>query len=323
MAINLTAKDKAQEVLFEYLVKNASDVLVEKINNGTPYTKDGVELINKKTLETFMRYAADEAKKQAEKGANFAMVGEDIIFGWMMHYFQEDEIVGTLYNQDGSEYKPVVTPVANKTTTVKPKTVTKKKSNEGQMSLFDNFDDDVGEQPQVAPPVEPVVVENTQHVSSKTQGTPLFQEYAKYVEMHPGCVIAYRVGDFYEVLGKNAVALADELELTLTGRDVGLEKRLPMIGFPYHRKEFYFEEISRKHKLVIVENKVATVYVNEVDSFDADLDVLQDIEQNGISTQDLESDVDDFVDSDGVLHNDEYKAIETLSNLLGKSIIVR
>ena len=81
-----------------------ADELVEKINNGTPYTKDGIELVNKKDLIGFMRYATEEAKKLAEKGAMGAMVDDPIVFGWLMHYFQEDEIVGTLYNLDGSEY---------------------------------------------------------------------------------------------------------------------------------------------------------------------------------------------------------------------------
>jgi len=63
-----------------------------------------------------------------------------------------------------------------------------------------------------------------------------------------------RLGDFYEVFGENAVMLASELDLTLTGRDCGLESRVPMVGFPYHCAELYFKKINAKHDLVIVES---------------------------------------------------------------------
>ena len=60
---------------------------------------------------------------------------------------------------------------------------------------------------------------------------------------------------FYEVFGKNAEVLANELPLTLTGRDCGLESRVPMVGFPYHTAEMYFGKIlSNGHTLVVMEN---------------------------------------------------------------------
>lgn len=62
----------------------------------------------------------------------------------------------------------------------------------------------------------------------------------------------YRLGDFYEVFGDNAVTLSDELGLTLTGRDFGLTSRVPMIGFPYHAAELYFNKIQRNHRVVII-----------------------------------------------------------------------
>ena len=65
-------------------------------------------------------------------------------------------------------------------------------------------------------------------------------------------MIAYRLGDFYEVFGEKAVQISEECNLTLTGRDVGLENRIPMVGFPYHAAELYFDKIQRNHRLVIV-----------------------------------------------------------------------
>ena len=325
MRIKLETKNNPTlKRLLDYLEANASDELVEKINIGTPYTKDGIELINKKTLDGFMRYATEEAKKLAEKGAMGAIVDDPIVFGWLMHYFQEDEIVGTLYNLDGSEYKPVVKYTTIKTPIANAKPAVKKKDNDGQMSLFDAFDEaeqDVSVEQPIVEENQPRVVENATLVVEKPTGNVLFQEYSKFVDEYPGCAIAYRVGDFYEVFGKNAVAIANEIDLTLTSRELGLDKRLPMIGFPYHCAERYFEEISKKHKLVIVEDHKATEYVDEVDAFEADLDVLQEMEQNNVSIDQLEEDVD--CDENGVVKDDDYKALQTLSELLGVNVILR
>jgi hypothetical protein len=67
--ICLEAKTKEQEILKKYLEDNASDVLTDKINNGVKIEKDGKTVINKKTLDTFMKYATEEAKKLAEMDA--------------------------------------------------------------------------------------------------------------------------------------------------------------------------------------------------------------------------------------------------------------
>ena len=105
MKLNLEAKTKAQQLVKEYLENNASPTLVEKINDGVKVIKDGKTHINKKTLDGFMKYATEEARKLAEKGANSACVEDEVVFGWAIHYFEEDEIVGTLYSEDGTEYK--------------------------------------------------------------------------------------------------------------------------------------------------------------------------------------------------------------------------
>ena len=74
MKLNLEAKNKQEELILAYLQENASETLADKINNGTPFEKDGKPLINKKTLSGFMKYAYDEARKLAEKGANCTCV---------------------------------------------------------------------------------------------------------------------------------------------------------------------------------------------------------------------------------------------------------
>ena len=66
--LNLETKNKEQEILKAYLEENASETLADKINNGVKIQKDNKTLINKKTLDTFMKYAYEEARKLAEKG---------------------------------------------------------------------------------------------------------------------------------------------------------------------------------------------------------------------------------------------------------------
>ncbi len=133
--IRLETKNKEQELLKAYLEANASKELADKINNGVKIVKDGKTLINKKTLDTFMSYATEEARKQAEQGAKCAMVEDNVVFGWLIHYFQEDEIIGTLYNEDGTEYEATVK---------KPeaKAEPKPKSNIGEViSMFEGMED--------------------------------------------------------------------------------------------------------------------------------------------------------------------------------------
>ena len=147
MTLNLTATTTEEKVLKEYLEQNASEVLADKINNGVPVEKDGKKLISKKTLAGFMKYATDEARKQAAKGASSACLHSDIVFGWAIHYFEEDSILGTLYNEDGTEYKAAkpatkILPPPSTVATNTPTTPTPKpKPKAGQMSMFDLFDE--------------------------------------------------------------------------------------------------------------------------------------------------------------------------------------
>ena len=75
----------------------------------------------------------DEAKKLAEKGANAACVEDNVVYSWAIHYFEEDSIEGTLYNEDGTEYKPVVKAITKPTATVTPP----KSAPKPQMSIFE------------------------------------------------------------------------------------------------------------------------------------------------------------------------------------------
>ena len=137
MKLNLQATTKEEQKVKAYLEANASEVLAEKINNGVRIQKDGKTLINKKTLAGFMKFACDEAKKQAEKGAQSACINDETVYGWAVHYFEEDSIEGTLYNEDGTEYKAPMPKVTTKVPTVKPQPKPQPKP---QMSMFDLLD---------------------------------------------------------------------------------------------------------------------------------------------------------------------------------------
>ena len=121
MKLNLTATNQAEERILAYLEENVSVTLAEKINFGTPITKDGKQLINRKTLSGFMKYATEEARKLATKGANFACVADEDVFGWSIHYFEEEAIEGEIFNLDGTPYKKIITPDSKK----KPEAKTK------------------------------------------------------------------------------------------------------------------------------------------------------------------------------------------------------
>ena len=135
MELNLQAKTKEQQRIKAYLEENASEILADKINNGVHIQKNGKMLLNKKTLDGFMKFACDEAKKQAEKGASCACIDDDVVFGWAVHYFEEDSIEGIPYSENGEEYHP------EKVVRQSPApSVSRSKEKTPQMSLFEMLD---------------------------------------------------------------------------------------------------------------------------------------------------------------------------------------
>ena len=76
--------------------------------------------------------------------------------------------------------------------------------------------------------------------------TPMMRQYLKVKDENPGVIILFRLGDFYEAFFEDAVLLSRELELTLTGRSAGLEKRVPMCGVPHHAVNVYIEKLVEK-----------------------------------------------------------------------------
>lgn len=86
------------------------------------------------------------------------------------------------------------------------------------------------------------------------QLTPMMQQYVKTKEEYKDCILFYRLGDFYEMFFEDAVTASKELEITLTGKDCGLEERAPMCGVPFHSVDGYLNKlVSRGYKVAICE----------------------------------------------------------------------
>lgn len=241
--LNLETNCREQEIIKEYLEENASKTLADKINNGVKIQKDNKTLINKKTLDTFLQYACEEARKLAKKGANSACIEDKIVFAWTIHYFEEDAIEGILLNEDGSEYRKAPPTPPKQIETPKPK----KENN--QQSFFDILE----------------LSTNSQEIKDKTEEKEEIVEeikqelpdwYLKYVdtqESYPDSLVFIRLGDFYEAFNETANIIAKEMNLTLTKRDFNGVK-VDMVGFPYHVKEDYMAKVKDKYNCIIIKN---------------------------------------------------------------------
>jgi len=317
--LNLTANGHEQELILAYLKENVSDILADKINNGVYIEKDGKRLLNKKTLDGFMNYACDEARKQSEKNSRCACVQDNLVFGWAIHYFEEDSIEGTLYNEDGSEYKP--TPKTSK----RPPTKQTKSVQNQQASIFDIMesntsnkdkqqsqsieganeateDDYMPSSEEISEILAEIAEEDRVEAESKPKGSPLCQEYMSVQNRYPADIVAYRLGDFYEVFGENAVTIGNELDLTITGRGCGLDERVPMVGFPYHTADIYFNKIAKAHNIVVAEDK------NNI---------------RRISKQVVDRDTGEIIEDPDTNNRIDKSLLPFLSEILGEIFIVR
>ena len=84
--------------------------------------------------------------------------------------------------------------------------------------------------------------------------SPMMTEYLKTKEEYKDCILFYRLGDFYEMFFEDALTSSKELELTLTGKNCGMEERAPMCGVPFHSAESYINKlIDKGYKVAICE----------------------------------------------------------------------
>lgn len=113
--------------------------------------------------------------------------------------------------------------------------------------------DDIDEEYVSDEPVIPKADEKPAIEEEKASVSPFYAKYSELQKANPDSIVVYRLGDFYEVMGEKAEQAATVLDLTLTGRDVGLDERIPMCGFPYHVAEQYIEKLLDKVSVVVVE----------------------------------------------------------------------
>ena len=93
---------------------------------------------------------------------------------------------------------------------------------------------------------------------------PVYPYYKRYMEAQkekPQAIVMMRFGDFYEMLGDSAVIASKELNLTLTGRNVGLPERVAMCGVPYHAIDRYLDKILEHRGVVMIENDGEPIYI--------------------------------------------------------------
>ena len=84
--------------------------------------------------------------------------------------------------------------------------------------------------------------------------TPMMQQYMETKKQYKDCILFYRLGDFYEMFFEDAITASRELEITLTGKDCGLEERAPMCGVPFHAVDGYLNRlVSKGYKVAICE----------------------------------------------------------------------
>lgn len=84
--------------------------------------------------------------------------------------------------------------------------------------------------------------------------TPMMQQYVDTKKEYKDCILFYRLGDFYEMFFEDAITASRELEITLTGKNCGMEERAPMCGVPYHSVDGYLNRlVSKGYKVAICE----------------------------------------------------------------------
>ena len=123
---------------------------------------------------------------------------------------------------------------------------------QNEVPVIDDIDEEyVSDEPVIPKADEKPAIEE-EKVETPTV-SPFYQRYAEIQKDNPDCIVTYRMGDFYEIMGKKAEQAAEILGLTLPGRNVGLPERVPMCGYPYHVADTYLEKLIEKTSVIVVE----------------------------------------------------------------------
>ncbi len=86
--------------------------------------------------------------------------------------------------------------------------------------------------------------------------SPMMEQYVATKKKYKDCILFYRLGDFYEMFFDDAILASKELEITLTGKDCGMEERAPMCGIPFHAADTYINQLVKKGYKVAIGEQV-------------------------------------------------------------------
>ena len=137
-------------------------------------------------------------------------------------------------------------------------------SKQAEVEVIDDTEEEtITDEPVItnAPVEQEEIAEREERAEENIAVSPIYRQYLDAQKINPQAIVVMRLGDFYEVMGENAIKVADELDLTLTGRNVGLPERVPMCGFPYHVAEMYIEKILERHGVLLVEDGQEPKYI--------------------------------------------------------------
>ena len=143
-------------------------------------------------------------------------------------------------------------------------------SKQTEVKVIDDIDEEtVSDEPVIqSEPAEQTKTQEqpdlTEQDETPEQGaavSPMYRRYLEAQQLNAKAIVLLRVGDFYEVMGENARTVAEELDLTLTSREVGLPERVAMCGFPYFASDTYIEKILEKHGVILAEDGKEPIYV--------------------------------------------------------------
>ena len=92
--------------------------------------------------------------------------------------------------------------------------------------------------------------------------TPIRRQYLDLKAKYPGCILFFRLGDFFEAFDADAELIARELDVTLTGRPMGKDTRIPMAGVPHHAAEGYWARLVERGYRVAIADQLGSDPVN-------------------------------------------------------------
>lgn len=111
---------------------------------------------------------------------------------------------------------------------------------------------------------EPIIFVGQTKKEAEEPKHPMYPYYKRYMDaqkQYPKAIVFMRLGDFYEMLGDSAVIASKTLDLTLTGRDVGLPERVAMCGVPYHAMDKYLDKMLESRGVVLIEPDKEPIYI--------------------------------------------------------------